>query len=238
MQIDVLSLFPEMFSGFLSSSIVARAIDKEAIDVKLTDFRSFSTNKHRKVDDYAYGGFAGLVLQAQPIWDALEALLEQGPAPVIYFTPQGRKLSQSILEHYAKLPRVILLCGHYKELDQRVRDMAVSDEISLGDYVLSGGELAGMVFIDGVARLQEDVLSDVQSAVSDSFSDGKDGLGFPCYTRPEEWMGVKVPKELTSGDHAQIEAWAQSQARSLTHTRRANEIQPKLKGPMRLGSKS
>ncbi|HPV15475.1 MAG TPA: hypothetical protein PL126_07500 [Candidatus Cloacimonadota bacterium] len=116
--------------------------------------------------------------------------------------------------------------------------MAVSDEISLGDYVLSGGELAGMVFIDGVARLQEDVLSDVQSAVSDSFSDGKDGLGFPCYTRPEEWMGVKVPKELTSGDHAQIEAWAQSQARSLTHTRRANEIQPKLKGPMRLGSKS
>lgn len=234
MQIDVLSLFPEMFSGFLSSSIVARAIDKEAIDVKLTDFRSFSTNKHRKVDDYAYGGFAGLVLQAQPIWDALEALLEQGPAPVIYFTPQGRKLSQSILEHYAKLPRVILLCGHYKELDQRVRDMAVSDEISLGDYVLSGGELAGMVFIDGVARLQAGVLTDAQSASSDSFSDGKDSLGFPCYTRPEEWMGVKVPQVLTSGDHAQIEAWAQAQAQSLTRTRKTNEAASKLKGPMRL----
>ncbi|HAN41241.1 MAG TPA: tRNA (guanosine(37)-N1)-methyltransferase TrmD [Candidatus Cloacimonas sp.] len=234
MQIDVLSLFPEMFSGFLASSIVARAIEKEAIDVKLTDFRSYSTNKHRKVDDYAYGGFAGLVLQAQPIWDALKAMTAQGPAPVIYFTPQGRKLTQSILEHYAALPRVILLCGHYKELDQRIRDMAVSDEISLGDYVLSGGELASMVFIDGVARLQAGVLTDAQSASSDSFSDGKDSLGFPCYTRPEEWMGVKVPQVLTSGDHAQIEAWAQAQAQSLTRTRKTNEAASKLKGPMRL----
>ncbi len=234
MQIDVLSLFPEMFSGFLASSIVARAIEKEAIDVILTDFRSYSTNKHRKVDDYAYGGFAGLVLQAQPIWDALKALTAQGPAPVIYFTPQGRKLTQSILEHYAALPRVILLCGHYKELDQRVRDMAVSDEISLGDYVLSGGELASMVFIDGVARLQAGVLTDAQSASSDSFSDGKDSLGFPCYTRPEEWMGVKVPQVLTSGDHAQIEAWAQAQAQSLTRTRKTNEAASKLKGPVRL----
>ena len=234
MQIDVLSLFPEMFSGFLASSIVARAIEKEAIDVKLTDFRSYSTNKHRKVDDYAYGGFAGLVLQAQPIWDALKAMTAQGPAPVIYFTPQGRKLTQSILEHYAALPRVILLCGHYKELDQRIRDMAVSDEVSLGDYVLSGGELASMVFIDGVARLQAGVLTDAQSASSDSFSDGKDSLGFPCYTRPEEWMGVKVPQVLTSGDHAQIEAWAQAQAQSLTRTRKTNEAASKLKGPMRL----
>ena len=234
MQIDVLSLFPEMFSGFLASSIVARAIEKEAIDVILTDFRSYSTNKHRKVDDYAYGGFAGLVLQAQPIWDALKAMTAQGPAPVIYFTPQGRKLTQSILEHYAALPRVILLCGHYKELDQRIRDMAVSDEISLGDYVLSGGELASMVFIDGVARLQAGVLTDAQSASSDSFSDGKDSLGFPCYTRPEEWMGVKVPQVLTSGDHAQIEAWAQAQAQSLTRTRKTNEAASKLKGPMRL----
>jgi len=233
-QIDVLSLFPEMFSGFLASSIVARAIEKEAIDVILTDFRSYSTNKHRKVDDYAYGGFAGLVLQAQPIWDALKALTAQGPAPVIYFTPQGRKLTQSILEHYAALPRVILLCGHYKELDQRIRDMAVSDEVSLGDYVLSGGELASMVFIDGVARLQAGVLTDAQSASSDSFSDGKDSLGFPCYTRPEEWMGVKVPQVLTSGDHAQIEAWAQAQAQSLTRTRKTNEAASKLKGPMRL----
>lgn len=234
MQIDVLSLFPEMFSGFLASSIVARAIEKEAIDVKLTDFRSYSTNKHRKVDDYAYGGFAGLVLQAQPIWDALKAMTAQGSAPVIYFTPQGRKLTQSILEHYAALPRVILLCGHYKELDQRIRDMAVSDEISLGDYVLSGGELASMVFIDGVARLQAGVLTDAQSASSDSFSEGKDSLGFPCYTRPEEWMGVKVPQVLTSGDHAQIEAWAQAQAQSLTRTRKTNEAASKLKGPMRL----
>jgi len=152
-QIDVLSLFPEMFSGFLASSIVARAIEKEAIDVKLTDFRSYSTNKHRKVDDYAYGGFAGLVLQAQPIWDALKAMTAQGPAPVIYFTPQGRKLTQSILEHYAALPRVILLCGHYKELDQRIRDMAVFDEISLGDQRLSAGAPGSQGVFAGVGRM-------------------------------------------------------------------------------------
>lgn len=232
MHIDVLSLFPEMYSGFLASSIVGRAIEKAALSVQLTDFRSFSKNKHRKVDDYPYGGFAGLVLQAQPIWDAIDSLLDSHPAPVIYFTPQGRTLKQSIVEHYASLPRVILLCGHYKEVDQRIRDMAVSDEISLGNYVLSGGELASMVFIDAVARLQKDVLTDPQSAISDSFSDGKDSLGFPCYSRPEQWMGMRVPQVLTSGDHALITAWAKTQAQILTHTRKASKVLPKLKGPM------
>lgn len=227
MQINVLSLFPGSFEGFSSVSIVARAIQKGALQLEFTDFRSFSKDKHRKVDDYAYGGFAGLVLQAQPVWDALVHLLESGPAPVIYFSPQGRLISQSILEYYASLPRVILLCGHYKELDQRVRDLAVTDELSLGDFVLSGGEIPAMAFIDGVARLQEGVLSDLDSARSDSFSDGKGGLGFPCYTRPDEWMGQRVPQVLTGGDHARIEAWAKERSDALTQTRRPDLLKRK-----------
>ncbi len=235
MQIDVLSLFPDMFSGFLGASIVSRAIAKQALEVKLLNFRSFSKDKHHKVDDYAYGGFAGLVLQAQPIWDALNHLLEQGPAPVIYFSPQGRKLKQSILEHYAQKPRVILLCGHYKEVDQRIRDLAISDELSLGDYVLSGGEIAAMSFIDGVARLQEDVLSDPESAQSDSFSAGKNSLGFACYTRPETWMGLNVPAQLLSGDHAKIASWAKMQSQALSQTRLESgftQAQTPFQGPM------
>lgn len=220
MTIDVLSLFPRGFDGFKDVSIVARAIQKGAVTLNFTDFRKFSADKHRKVDDYAYGGFPGLVLQPQPIWDALVHLLEDGFAPVIYFSPQGRPLTQPILEFYAQLPRVILLCGHYKELDQRVRDLAISDELSLGDFVLSGGEIAAMAFIDGVARLQDGVLTDAASARSDSFSDGKTKLGFPCYTRPDTWMGIEVPAVLRNGDHAKIEAWAEERSQAMTQARR------------------
>lgn len=220
MTIDVLSLFPRGFDGFKDVSIVARAIQKGAVTLNFTDFREFSADKHRKVDDYAYGGFPGLVLQPQPIWDALVHLLEDGFAPVIYFSPQGRPLTQPILEFYAQLPRVILLCGHYKELDQRVRDLAISDELSLGDFVLSGGEIAAMAFIDGVARLQDGVLTDAASARSDSFSDGKTKLGFPCYTRPDTWMGIEVPAVLRNGDHAKIEAWAEERSQAMTQARR------------------
>jgi len=227
MKIDVLSLFPGSFDGFKNASMVARAIQKGSVQLEFTDFRDFSTDKHRKVDDYAYGGFAGLVLQPQPVWDAMVHLLKSGPAPVIYFSPQGRLLSQSILEFYARLPRVILLCGHYKELDQRVRDLAVTDELSLGDFVLSGGEIPAMAFIDGVARLQEGVLSDLDSARSDSFSDGKAGLGFPCYTRPDEWMEQRVPPVLTSGDHAKIEAWATGRSGALTQVSRPDLLRRK-----------
>lgn len=220
MTIDVLSLFPGSFDGFKDASIVARAIQKGAVKLNFTDFRDFSKDKHRKVDDYAYGGFAGLVLQPQPIWDALVHLLRKSFAPVIYFSPQGRVITQSVLESYARLPHVILLCGHYKELDQRVRDLAVTDELSLGDFVLSGGEIAAMAFIDGVARLQDGVLTDADSARSDSFSDGKAGLGFPCYTRPDNWMGLEVPAVLKSGDHARIETWAKERSEAMTIARR------------------
>lgn len=215
---EVLSLFPEAFSGFLGSSIIARALKSSLLQVEITNFRDFTANKHKNVDDYPYGGFAGMVIQAQPVYDALIALLEKGNAPVVYFTPQGRPLNQKILESYTRYERIILLCGHYKELDQRVRDLCVSDEISLGDYVLSGGELAAMSFMDGVSRLLPGVLGDIESANSDSFS--SEGLGFPCYTRPDEFMGISVPEVLKQGNHQAIAAWADEQASSLTRSRR------------------
>jgi len=218
MKLEVLSLFPEAFQSFLSTSMVARAIERNAISVQLEDIRQYSANKHRQVDDYPYGGFAGMVATPQPLWDAIKARLSTGWAPVIYFSPQGRTLNQKILCDYALEERIILLCGHYKEIDQRIRRLAVSDEISLGDFVLSGGELAAAVFIDGIARLQDGVLSDISSAHSDSFYHGK--LGFPCYTRPEVFMQQKVPDVLTSGNHARIADWAQAQSESLTRTRR------------------
>ena len=218
MQIEVLSLFPDAFTAFLETSIVARALARQALSVQLTDYRKASLSKHRQVDDYPYGGFAGMVIQAQPVYDAMIALLEKGNAPVVYFTPQGRPLNQKILESYTRYERIILLCGHYKELDQRVRDLCVSDEISLGDYVLSGGELAAMSFMDGVSRLLPGVLGDIESANSDSFS--SEGLGFPCYTRPDEFMGISVPEVLKQGNHQAIAAWADEQASSFTRSRR------------------
>lgn len=219
-RIHILSLFPGMFTGVVQSSMVARAIERKAVSVTITDIRKFSKDKHRKVDDYAYGGFPGMVMQAQPVYDAILHLTAKRFAPVIYFTPQGRPLTQSILAHYAKMPAMILLCGHYKEIDQRLRDLVVADEISLGDFVLSGGEIAAMAFLDGVARLQEGVLSDPASAQSDSFTTDASKLGYPCYTRPEVWMGIRVPQVLREGNHSLVQAWAEEQTTRLTRTRR------------------
>ncbi|MGC9362596.1 MAG: tRNA (guanine(37)-N(1))-methyltransferase, partial [Candidatus Syntrophosphaera sp.] len=168
MRIDILTLFPATYDGFFSQSMVARAISSGTLEVKITDYRDFTSGRHRQVDDYAFGGFPGMVIQAEPVYQAISELTRKSFAPVVYFTPQGRKLEQGMLEYYAGLPRVILLCGHYKELDQRLRDVAVSDEISIGDFVLSGGEIPAMAFIDGVARLLPGVLSDIGSAHSDS----------------------------------------------------------------------
>lgn len=220
MKIDVLSLFPGIFAGFLETSIVARAIASKALQIELRDFRNYATNKHRQVDDYAFGGFAGMVLQPMPVYAALTDLLDKSYAPVVYLTPQGRKLEQPILEYYSSLPRFILLCGHYKELDQRIRDIAVCDEISVGDYVLSGGEIPAMAFIDGVARLLPGVLGDINSAGSDSFAPGQSGLGFPCFTRPDVWLEQGVPAVLREGNHKKIQDWADEQAELLTRTRR------------------
>lgn len=215
---EVLTLFPDFFSGFVTSSIIARAVENKLLQVRFTDFRLFSEDKHHKVDDYAYGGFPGMVIQIPPIYNALQELLKEGNAPVVYFTPQGRTLNQHILKSYSAYERIILLCGHYKEIDQRVRDLCVADEISIGDYVLSGGEIAAEVFIDGISRLLPGVLSDIESANSDSFS--VEGLGFPCYTRPENYMGLNIPDVLLSGDHQKIKKWAREKGKQLTNTRR------------------
>lgn len=218
MKIEVLTLFPKMFEGFFQSSMVARAIAQEALKVSTTDIRDYSIGKHRMVDDYPYGGFAGMVMKPEPIYDALVQALQSGFAPVIYFTPQGRRLDQKILNTYARCKNLILLCGHYKEIDQRIRNLCVADEISLGDYVLSGGELAAMAFIDGISRLQEGVLSDIDSAHTDSHYHGE--LGFPCWTRPATFMGLPVPEVLCGGNHRKILDFVKQRSNTLTLTRR------------------
>lgn len=198
--------------------MIAKALKADALNLNFSNIRDFSKDKHHKVDDYPYGGFAGMVMQAEPLYEAINSVLSDGPAPVIYFSPQGRVLSQEILEDYSRREKLILLCGHYKEIDQRIRNLAVSDEISIGDYVLSGGEPAAMVFIDGVSRLLPGVLSDINSAETDSFSTGK--LGFPCYSRPESFMGETVPEVLRQGNHKKIMDWAETEALRLTRSRR------------------
>jgi len=218
LKIEVLTLFPEIFAGFRESSMIAKALKADALNLNFSNIRDFSKDKHHKVDDYPYGGFAGMVMQAEPLYEAINSVLSDGPAPVIYFSPQGRVLSQEILEDYSRREKLILLCGHYKEIDQRIRNLAVSDEISIGDYVLSGGEPAAMVFIDGVSRLLPGVLSDINSAETDSFSTGK--LGFPCYSRPESFMGETVPEVLRQGNHKKIMDWAETEALRLTRSRR------------------
>ncbi len=218
MHIEVLTLFPGMFKGFLKESMIAKAIKINKLKVKFRDFRKYSGNKHNQVDDYPYGGGAGMVIKPEPVYKAIQLARKKTDAPVIYFTPQGRLLTQSILEEYSRSEKIILVCGHYKELDQRVRDLAVTDEISVGDYVLSGGELPAMIFIDGMSRLLPGVLNDIESAETDSFSDGL--LGYPCYTRPPEFMGLKVPDVLLNGNHKLINEWRKKQALKLTEKRR------------------
>ena len=218
MKIEVLSLFPDFFDSFLASSMVARAISKSALTVESYDIRAHATNKHHQVDDYPYGGFAGMVGMIQPLWDALKARLQSGNAPVIYFSPQGRPLKQKILCDYALEPRVILICGHYKEIDQRFRRLGVSDEISIGDYVLTNGALPAAVVIDAVVRLRPGVLGAEGAAEQESFEGGL--LEHEQYTRPAEFRGMRVPDVLVSGDHAEIARWRAMRARERTLERR------------------
>lgn len=212
---DVLTLFTELFTNFLDTSIIKIAREKKAIDVRLTDIRDFATDKHRQVDDYPYGGGAGMVLKPEPLHDAIMHVKQSADnIPVIYFTPQGRMLNQSIVEEYRHSDHIVLLCGHYKEIDQRIRDRLVSDEISIGDYVLSGGELPAMVFMDALTRLQDGVLSDIESANTDSHAEGL--LGCPYYTRPADFKGMKVPEVLLSGNHEEIKKWRKEKSLELT----------------------
>jgi len=207
MRIDVLTLFPEMFDGVLGTSIIGRAIENKILDINLINIRDFAKNKHKQTDDYPYGGGPGMVMSPQPLFDAFYHVLDdKAPsAKVIYFSPQGKTLNQQMAKEYAKISHLILLCGHYEGVDQRVIDKFVDEEISIGDYILTGGELPAMVFIDCVSRLIPGVLGSSQSVEDESFSKGL--LEYPHYTRPQVYEGLKVPDVLLSGNHSEIEKW-------------------------------
>lgn len=218
---EVLTLFPEMFTGISSESILHRAIERDLVTVNTTDIRKFSQDKHNKVDDYPYGGDPGMVMKPGPlsraINDAKERLEGKNPK-VVFMTPHGEQLNHTIVEELAEEESLILLCGHYKGIDYRIREKYVDREISLGDFVLSGGEIAAMAVIDSVSRLLPGVLGNNQSAGRDSHYDGL--LSAPCYTRPETFEGMQVPPVLLSGNHAKIAEWDHMMSEKLTQEKR------------------
>ena len=213
MRIDILTLFPEMFDCVLSASMLGRAQANGLIDIRVHNIRDYTDNKHRKADDYPFGGGAGLVMMAQPIYDCMSAVLDGGSAHRILMTPRGRTLNQKIAKELSQYDRIVLLCGHYEGVDERVMEI-IDDEISIGDYVLTGGELPAMVLVDCVSRLIPGVLGSEESAADESFSE--DLLEYPQYTRPASFRGMDVPEILLNGHHAKIQAWRQEQARLKT----------------------
>ena len=207
MKIDYLTLFPEMFDGVLNHSILKRAQDKNIIEVNTVNFRDYAENKHNQVDDYPYGGGQGMVLKPEPVFNAMKDLKRTDKTRVILMCPQGRPFSQAIAEELSEAEHIVFICGHYEGYDERIRENLVTDEISMGDYVLTGGELPAMTMTDAIVRLIPGVLGNEQSHQDDSFSDGL--LEFPQYTRPRE--GMTVPDVLLSGNHANIEKWRHEQ---------------------------
>lgn len=206
MTIEILTIFPEMFDSVLSASILGRAREQGLLDVRCTDIRPFSAAKHKNTDDYPFGGGAGMVMMAQPILDAMAAVSARLPdARRIYLGPRGRKLTTEVARELSKEDSLILLCGHYEGVDQRALDVCIDEEISIGDYILTGGELAAMVLTDCVARFIPGVLGSAESPEEESFSDGL--LEYPQYTRPRDLDGSLVPEVLLNGDHAKIRAW-------------------------------
>src|SRR5690625_2539525 len=220
MKIDVLTLFPEMIAGVMGSSMMKKAQMQKAIEYQAIDFRAYADNKHQKVDDYPYGGGAGMVLMPQPVFSAVDAIKKksnQSPR-VILMCPQGERFDQEKAEELAQEEHLVFICGHYEGYDERIREHLVSDEISIGDFVLTGGEIAAMAVIDSVVRLLPDVLGNEESAVQDSFSTGL--LEHPHYTRPANFMGYEVPEVLRSGHHEKITEWRKQQSLIRTKQRR------------------
>lgn len=224
MKIDVLTLFPRMFQGPLTESIIGKAIDRDLLKVDVVNFRDYTDNKHLNVDDYPYGGGAGMLLKAQPIFDAVDAINEKAPETkkrVILLDPAGIPFTQSVAEELAEEEHLVFICGHYEGYDERIRTL-VTDEISLGDYVLTGGELGAMVMIDATVRLLPEVLGNDQSAKTDSHSTGL--LEHPQYTRPAEYRGMKVPDVLISGNHKKIKEWQDKESIRRTFERRPDML--------------
>jgi len=220
MRVDIVTCLPDILKGPLEESIPGRARAKGLLDIHIHDLREYAEGKHRQVDDYPFGGGAGMVLKPEPIFTCIEALASSGEPidEVVFMTPDGEVLDQPMVNGLSLSGRLVILAGHYKGIDQRVRDHLVTREISVGDYVLSGGELAAMVLVDAVARLLPGVLGDATSALTDSFQDGL--LDAPAYTRPADFRGHVVPSVLTSGDHKRIDAWRDEQRLRKTQERR------------------
>ncbi|HCT70163.1 tRNA (guanine-N(1)-)-methyltransferase [bioreactor metagenome] len=219
MRIDILTIFPEMFQGPFTESIIKRAVSKGLAEIHLHNIRDYAINKHRNVDDYVYGGSAGMVMMVQPIADCIDKLKsERDYDEVIFLTPDGELLNQHLANRLSMKGNLIFLCGHYKGIDERIREHYITQEISIGDYVLSGGELAAAVLADSIIRLIPGVLSDETSALSDSFQDGL--LSPPVYTRPADYKGWKVPEVLLSGNEKEIVHWNYMQSLERTRKRR------------------
>lgn len=234
MRFHVLTLFPEMILNGMSESIIGRAIKNEYISLNVVNIRDYSDNKHMKVDDYPYGGGAGMVMQAPPVVAAYESVVEnmnldvtKKKPRVVYMTPQGSVFNQDMAQDFAKEEDLILLCGHYEGIDERALEMIVTDHVSIGDYVLTGGELPAMVVMDCVSRLVPNVLNNEESAMFESFYDGL--LEHPQYTRPVEFRGKRVPEVLLSGNHKKIEEWRKEKSLERTRQRRPDLLEKKEK---------
>src|SRR5437588_2691471 len=228
MHFDIFTLFPDMFQGPFSESIVKRAQEQGLLSIALHNIRDATTDKHHVVDDYPYGGGAGMVMKPEPIFTAVEAVHEGGP--IILLTPQGRLFNQQIARELAQEPRVTLICGHYEGIDERVLEHLVTDELSIGDYVLTGGELAAMIVVDATSRLIPGVLGGDESTLEESHSGNL--LEYPHYTRPPEFRGWNVPDVLLSGNHAEIAKWRRKES-----LRRTKQRRPDLFAKLDLGSK-
>ena len=220
MKIDILTLFPEMFIPVTTSSILGRAAEKNLIDIRLTDIREYTKNKHRKVDDYPFGGGQGMVMMPQPIFDALRGIKAEGKK-ILYMSPRGRVLDKDKIQELSQLSELVILCGHYEGVDQRVIDCWEMEEVSIGDYILTGGELPAMVLVDSVARLIPGVLSGEDSAMEESVYSGL--LEYPQYTQPREYEDIPVPEVLLSGHHKNIDLWRFEKSLELTR-----EVRPDM----------
>ncbi|WP_055342740.1 tRNA (guanosine(37)-N1)-methyltransferase TrmD [Paraclostridium sordellii] len=221
MRFHIMTLFPEIFNSYMSESIMKRAVEKGIIEVNIYNIRDFSTNKHKKVDDYPFGGGAGMVMTPQPIYDTYKYIADKfniEEPRVIYLTPKGKVHNQEIATDMSSYEDIILLCGHYEGIDQRIIDSIVTDEISIGDYVLTGGELPALILIDSISRLIPGVLNQNESFEEESFKDNL--LEYPHYTRPREFMGMEVPEVLLSGNHKKIDEWRHDKSIEITKERR------------------
>lgn len=226
MRFDIITIFPEMFGNVFSVGVLKKALDRNLIEVRIHNLRDFTSDKHKQVDDRPFGGKPGMVLKPEPIFAAVEDIREDENTPVYLLSPQGRTLTSSLAEELTDYSQIVLICGRYEGVDERVIEYLVTDEISIGDYILTGGELAAVVLVDAVSRFIPDVVGKKESVESDSFFKGV--LGFPQYTRPRNFRGMSVPEVLFSGDHKKIEAWRKK--KSLEKTR--------LKRPDLLGKKT